>query len=391
MKILLITEIYPSPTHGTVNETRICHYFATEWAKLGHEVRVIHFNPLLPWYYTLVGKVLKPFVKKNWSVFFKNNYRHVEEYTFEGIKVFYIPVFRTEQGKPIESCEYDKAFNKAKEQLGDYKPDIIVGHWGSMAPLLVRFRKLYQTVKTGLVLHEAVKKDEFGATLPEVGAWGFRNKAIKESFELYYGNNHSEFLCNSGIPATFISDKEKSFQNGVKNYVFVGKLMELKRVENSILALNAVYGSDGFHFEIVGDGACMDSLQEVAKKTQTEQHVTFHGWLQRDRAQQIIENSDCFIMVSDHEAFGLVYVEAMAKGCITIGTIGQGADGIIIDGENGFLCPPKDLNALISVLERIKRMDSLELEKISRNAMETAKSLTDETVACQYLDAIKNQ
>ena len=76
MKILLITEIYPSTVHGTKNETVICHYFAKEWTKLGHEVKVIRFNPLLPWYYTLAGKILKPFFKKkSWSIFFLNTYR----------------------------------------------------------------------------------------------------------------------------------------------------------------------------------------------------------------------------------------------------------------------------------------------------------------------------
>ena len=48
-----------------------------------------------------------------------------------------------------------------------------------------------------------------------------------------------------------------------------------------------------------------------------------------DSAQTIIHNADCFVMVSSREAFGLVYVEAMAKGCIVIATKGQGMDGII--------------------------------------------------------------
>ena len=118
--------------------------------------------------------------------------------------------------------------------------------------------------------------------------------------------------------------------------------------------------------------------------------VSFHGWQLRDKAQEIVRNSECFIMVSDHEAFGLVYLEAMAKGCITIGTLGQGADGIIENGINGFLCPPKDLDSLISVIKKIRNMSANELNKMSENAIQTAANLTDEKVAQQYLDSIKN-
>lgn len=46
-------------------------------------------------------------------------------------------------------------------------------------------------------------------------------------------------------------------------------------------------------------------------------------------------------MVSAHEAFGLVYVEAMAKGCITVATAGQGIDGVIVDGKMVFVCIPE--------------------------------------------------
>ena len=36
------------------------------------------------------------------------------------------------------------------------------------------------------------------------------------------------------------------------------------------------------------------------------------------------------------EAYGLVYLEAMARGCITIASRDEGFDGVIKDGINGF-------------------------------------------------------
>lgn len=391
MKILLITEIYPSLVHGTKNETVICHYFAKEWTKLGHEVKVIRFNPLLPWYYSVLGKLLQPFFKKkSWSVLFLNTYRKIETYEHEGIPVVYIPMFRKRKGQPLPDIEYNRAFEVAKDHLKGFKPDIVVGHWGSMLPLLVRFKDYFQNIKTGIVLHEKVTNKLYEKYIPQIGVWGFRNKAIKKSFDALYGNIYNGFICNSGIPKEFVDEKPKIFDSGVKRFVFVGKLMELKRVENSIIALDDVFGYDDYHFDIVGDGVCMESLIRLVEKLGVGEKVSFLGWQPRDKVQEIVRNSDCFIMVSDHEAFGLVYLEAMAKGCITIGTLGQGADGIIVDGVNGFLCPPIDIESLVSVIKKIRNMGAAELNKMSENAIQTAANLTDEEVAQQYLDAINN-
>ena len=48
--------------------------------------------------------------------------------------------------------------------------------------------------------------------------------------------------------------------------------------------------------------------------------------------------SDVFVLPSVNETFGMVYLEAMSQGCIPIGTSGEGIDGIIENGKNGYLC-----------------------------------------------------
>ena len=89
-------------------------------------------------------------------------------------------------------------------------------------------------------------------------------------------------------------------------------------------------------------------------------------------------------------AFGLVYLEAMAKGCIVIGTKGQGIDGVIIDKVNGFLCEAKNIDELTEIFKRISSMPKEELKNISKNAIQTARQLTDEKAAKKYLDSVIN-
>ena len=60
---------------------------------------------------------------------------------------------------------------------------------------------------------------------------------------------------------------------------------------------------------------------------------------------------DIFVLPSWDEAFGVVYLEAMSFQKPVIGTIGQGISDIIIDGENGFLVPPRNIAELQKKIE----------------------------------------
>ena len=65
-------------------------------------------------------------------------------------------------------------------------------------------------------------------------------------------------------------------------------------------------------------------------------------------------------MISKEETFGLVYLEAMSMGCITIASKNEGMEGIIIDGENGFLCTAGDDDELASIIPDSEHDDEVE-------------------------------
>ena len=147
-------------------------------------------------------------------------------------------------------------------------------------------------------------------------------------------------------------------------------------------------GEQDYTFDIVGSGAENDKLHHIVDELGMEKHAVFHGQMKRDDAQKIVRDADCFIMVSSREAFGLVYVEAMAKGCIVIGTKGQGIDGIVKHGENGFLCKARDVEGLANTISHIVALSPVSLRTISNNAIATAENLTDRKVAEHYIKAI---
>ena len=103
-----------------------------------------------------------------------------------------------------------------------------------------------------------------------------------------------------------------------------------------------------------------------------------------------VDKSQVFVMISQGEAFGLVYLEAMARGCITIASRGEGFDGIIKDGINGFLCEAGNADELASIISKIRKMSNDSLQFISKKAKSTAESLTDVKAARYYIDAVES-
>ena len=256
------------------------------------------------------------------------------------------------------------------------------------------FKKQYPSAKTCLVLHgpsglfPQFYPKNYGELMPAVDVWGFRSLAFQQSFEKRFGNEKPMFLCHSGIPEKYLESVDRSFADGVKRFAFVGSLYELKNVDITLRALHKAMAGRDYTFDIVGSGAENDNLHHLVEELGMGDHVVFHGQMKRDDAQQIVRNADCFVMVSSREAFGLVYVEAMAKGCIVIGTKGQGIDGIVKHGENGFLCKARDVDGLAEVINQIVSLSQDDLKRISSKAVETASNLTDRKVAEHYLNSI---
>ena len=68
-----------------------------------------------------------------------------------------------------------------------------------------------------------------------------------------------------------------------------------------------------------------------------------------------------------------------------------GVDGIIRDGENGFLCEEGNEQELIHIFNRINGLTKEEKQKLSQNAVTTAKRFSESDVAKRYLENITGE
>lgn len=91
-----------------------------------------------------------------------------------------------------------------------------------------------------------------------------------------------------------------------------------------------------------------------------------------DEMPNVYRGSDIFVLPSQNETFGQVFIEAMSSGVPVIGTKVGGIPEIISDNYNGFLVPPNDESILAQKIERVLN-DSLLRKKFIHAGIQTVK------------------
>lgn len=144
-----------------------------------------------------------------------------------------------------------------------------------------------------------------------------------------------------------------------------------------------------FKLKIIGDAnnyiekKVKDELTQYVKTNRLEDNVIFLPFM-KDVHKEIIKDS-MYVNSSINEGLSNAMLEAMAIGMPVVCTdcpIG-GAKDTIISGENGFLVPVKDTNALYKAMKRIIENKDL-MNRVSLNASEIRKSLTLDRIVDQW-------
>lgn len=165
----------------------------------------------------------------------------------------------------------------------------------------------------------------------------------------------------------------------------VGHLIPSKRVEVTIRAF-AILRKDypDMTLTIVGKGPLRQQLEALCGELAVSDAVEFTGEIPNDRVFARMCEANFFVMASKPEGFGIVYLEAMAAGCVTIGTAGEGIADVIVSGENGFLVPADEPEKIAEVIDRCLRQPDM-AASIAERAVKTASEMTWKQNAQQYL------
>lgn len=98
------------------------------------------------------------------------------------------------------------------------------------------------------------------------------------------------------------------------------------------------------HFLMIGDGELRQAVEDEIRRLGLVQSVTLTGW--RRDVPEIMKCLDVFLLTSGWEGLPRVYIEALSCGVPVVGTCVDGAAEVVIDGVNGFLKEPGDIEGL---------------------------------------------
>ena len=134
----------------------------------------------------------------------------------------------------------------------------------------------------------------------------------------------------------------------------VGNLIPIKG-HATLLRAFAALGSEfaSVTCDIVGDGPEREHLESLAAALGIAARVSFLGRKSRHEVAEALRRATLFALPSVYEAFGCVYLEAMATGIPAIGCQGQGIAEVIRHGQNGWLVGPGNVQDLLNALHAL--------------------------------------
>ena len=209
-------------------------------------------------------------------------------------------------------------------------------------------------------------------------------------------NANAVYIPNMYDDKTFFGrGRKKKNENSSFMFVFVGNLIKSKNPILCIEAFCKAFADSNFMtpnggkiiLSIVGDGPELRTCEATIDRLNMRRNVRLLGVLQRTQISEIMQDSKCFVLPSQYETFGVVYIEAMACGLPVIATRCGGPDSFINE-SNGRLIPVDDETALVSafkhMLENAEYYDSVKI------AQTTAALFSPNSVARAMIKLYKN-
>jgi len=216
--------------------------------------------------------------------------------------------------------------------------------------------------------------------------------AVVNLFDLIIvrGNKAREYLVSHDIkrPVAIITGSVQNGQLLSKNnrdihLIFVGRLSPIKQVDQFIKIVKAVsHVIISVKASIVGDGPLMAEMKEYASRLGIMNNIEFLG--KRKDVEEILARSKIFVLTSKSEGLSIAMAEAMAAGVVpVVADVGDLGD-LVINGTNGHLVSPNNIEEYKDRILALLRDDSL-WSQYSRCAIDAARRHCDiEVVAGKW-------
>ncbi|WP_430790443.1 glycosyltransferase [Virgibacillus flavescens] len=391
MNILIISHMYPSKTKE-INGVFV-HEQVKELIKQGHNVKVVSPVPFVP-------SLLKQLSPK-----WKNYDATPATDVIDTVEVHY-PTFIALPKRINFHRSGQRMYHGIKKTVADiykeFKFDVIHAHValpdGAAAVQLAQdFNVPLITTIHGQDLQHTIHKDlkcrnQVTQVLTESSNTilvSHKLNTIRKKFFPEIEDGKCTVIHN-GVAPLFLEPTKQPVsttnQTDIK-ILCVANLLQPKGIDFSIKAMaKIVENYPNMTYQIIGVGPEADTLYRLVKKLGLENNVVFLGAKSREEVSRYMNESDIFLLPSWNEAFGVVYIEAMASGIPVIGCKGEGVEDIVDSGVDGYLVDPKDVDDIVRVTTELVANPTMRLEMGKAARIKVENNFTWEKSAAKLID-----
>lgn len=206
----------------------------------------------------------------------------------------------------------------------------------------MNWQKHWPTRWYGKIVGVGLRKYDYLAA-QRVDEFVANSKFTAWRIEKYYRRKSRVIYPPVEVEGKYEGAKKKSGEY----FLYVGRLVSSKHINLAIRAANNLR----VPFKVVGEGPERRELESIAGGT-----VEFLGHVSDVELDQLYANARAFVFASEEEDFGIVPVEAMARGVPVVAFKSGGVPETVIQGKTGVLFSKLTLTSVAKAMQLVMGM-----------------------------------
>lgn len=165
----------------------------------------------------------------------------------------------------------------------------------------------------------------------------------KLAMQYNVASDSKQIVIHNGMPEigfTYKNSNSNSNSNKNVRMVSVARFSEQKDHKSLFLALSSMSTLD-WELKLVGKGPLIDFYKKYSVELGLDKKIEFLG--ERNDVEEILADSDIFLLISNWEGFPRSILEAMRASLPVIASDVGGASESVINGKTGYLIPRGDV------------------------------------------------
>ncbi len=283
---------------------------------------------------------------------------------------------------------------------------------------LFQLKKIVQNIKPDIILSFTIKPNIYGSYVAKkckipiiinitgLGS-GFNNAytkilvekmykyACKNAFCIFFQNeaNYNYFIENkiakkdkskivpgSGVNLEKFKPMEKTKEDGIVRFLFIGRIMKEKGIEEYLKAAEYITNKySNVEFQILGPFE-EEKYKEIILNHKNSK-IKYLGVSYDVRNE--IKEVDCIINPTYHEGMSNVLLEGAAMAKPLMASNIPGCREIIDNGVNGYLFEPKNEKNLIDTIEKFLTLNEIEKNKMGLASRQKVERTFDRNIVIE--------